>query len=331
MLGGVKSAHREKTMIDDQERAAEVLDKAIAKVSRDEFNNLIQNQNLSDAEKVSKVGYALNQLDKLGRGAMPRYDEWVAPFYLSWHQPRQINLSYSMITDIVDKESTGKEILTDTGRLYVFDFGCGALAMQFGVALAIADALQKNQKIYSAYVVSYDKSKDMKTIGKKVWKQFRSEVSSAAQKDASLSYLEQACELIATDKPFRVPQNNEISWISAIHAAYDANQDKVKKKLDLLTNKIRPNVGFVTSHVMSSDVVDRVSPFRRNNEYKEHKQNTYDIIRGELPETTEARLELNRSLQNLSCKFIDAKIINYLNKPVTWEWPSAVIRIHTRR
>lgn len=317
-------------MNDNQERAAAVLDKAIAEVFRNEVEHL--RQSLSDPDKANKkVDCAINELDKLVGGTMPLYDEWVAPFYLSWYQPRQINLTYSMITDFVDKESVGKEILTDTGRLYVFDFGCGALAMQFGVALAIADALQKNQKIHSAYVVSYDKSKAMTKVGKKVWKQFRAEVSSAAQKDASLSYLEQACELIETDKPFRMPQNGETCWISAIHAAYDANQDKVKKDLDLLTNKIRPNVGFVTSHIMSSDVVDGVSPFRRNNEYTEHRQTTYDIIRGELPETTEARIELNRYLQNLSCKFIDAKIINYLNKPVTWEWPSAVIRIHTRR
>lgn len=309
-------------MNENQERAAAVLDKAIADVAREEFNHLIQN--LSDSEKMNKIGYAIDELDKLRQVAMPEYDEWVAPFYLSWHQPRQINLTYSMITDIIDEESVGKEIFTATGRLYVVDFGCGALAMQFGVALAIADALQKNQKIHSACVVSYDESESMANIGKKVWKQFQSEV----RKDAGLPYLEKACELIETqaDRPFRNPQNNEIIWISAIHSAFSANKDKIKGTLARLTDALRPSVGFVTSPIVRADVADFVSPFYHNGEYKEHEQNIHSIFRGELPETTKARTELLGSP-----KWIDAKIINYLENSVTWEWRSVVIRIHTRR
>ena len=311
-------------MNESQERAAAVLDRAIAEVARDEFNNLIQNQSLSDAEKVKNVEYAFDELDKLRQVAMPQYDKWVTPFYFSWYQPRQINLSYSMITDIADKESTGKGILTDTGRLYVFDFGCGALAMQFGVALAIADALQKNQNIHSAYIACYDESEAMTNIGKRVWGQFKSEI----QKDAGLPYLEQACELIETqtDKPFRRPHTDEISWISAIHSAFSANKDEVKGNLAELTDKIRPSAGFVTSSIGRSSVADYVSPFYRYGEYKKHELNIYGIFRGELPETTKARSALNLCLPGLA-----EKTINYLNKSVSWELRGVDVSIHIRQ
>ena len=45
-----------------------------------------------------------------------------------------INLEYTLI-----KDTTGNSGLTDAGRLQVADFGAGCLAMQFGLALAVAD------------------------------------------------------------------------------------------------------------------------------------------------------------------------------------------------
>ncbi len=312
-------------MNEGQERAAVVLDKAIADVFRSEVEHLIQEQNLSDAEKLSKVEDALVELGKLGKiqGEMPKYDEWVAPFYLSWYQPRQINLTYSTITDIVAEESIRKEILTNTGRLYVVDFGCGALAMHFGVALAIADALQNNQKIHSACVVSYDESKAMINIGKKAWEQFKSEV----RKDARLPYLEQACDLIEmqVDRPFRDRQSNEIIWLSAIHAAFSANKRAVQADLDRLTKNLRPSAGFVTSPLSRSGAADIASPFWRNG-YKEHKQSIHRIFTGKLQETTRVRRELLDSLD-----YPDGISTKFLNRRVTWKWSDVVIRTHTRQ
>lgn len=46
-----------------------------------------------------------------------------------------------MITELVN----AKGDFTGTGKLHVVDFGCGALAMQFGVALAAADAIRDGQ------------------------------------------------------------------------------------------------------------------------------------------------------------------------------------------
>jgi len=301
----------------------EALDKAITKVVRDEFKRISKNS--SAVETAQKVEYALDQLSKLQRGVMPKYDEWIAPFYVSWYQPPQINLAYSMITDMVEEACDGA--LTPTGKLYVYDFGCGALAMQFGVALAAADALRKGQKLDSVYIASSDTSKAMISIGVKVWKQFKSE----ARKEPCLSFLSQACEMIEAQiingRPARKSSADEIRWLSAIHTAYKTNQEEVKSDLDLLRADLNPDIGFATSHIMELSVVNFISPFRRNDKYAPHPEIVvYPVFEGGLPKITEWRRACSNSLLNPS-----GRTINYLFKPVSWKWPSATIQIYTRR
>lgn len=301
----------------------DALDNAITKVVCDEFNRI--SKKLSAGETARKVEYALDQLSKLQRGVMPEYDDWVAPFYASWYQPAQINLAYSMITDMLTETFDG--VLAPTGKLYVYDFGCGALAMQFGVALAAADALRKGQKLDSVYIASSDASKAMIIIGVKVWKQFKSEV----RKESRLSHLSQACDLIKTQfanhSLARKPSADEMCWLSAIHTAYKTNQEEVKSDLDLLRADLNPDIGFATSHIMELSVVNFISPFRRNDKYAPHPEIVvYPVFEGGLPKITEWRRACSNSLLNPS-----GRTINYLFKPVSWKWPSATIQIYTRR
>lgn len=300
-----------------------VLDKAITKVVCDEFNRI--SKNLSDVETARKVEYALGQLSKLQRGVMPKYDEWVAPFYISWYQPAQINLAYSMIVAMLKETFDG--VLAPTGKLYVYDFGCGALAMQFGVALAAADALRNGQKLDSVYIASSDTSKAMLSIGAKVWEQFKSEV----RKEPRLSHLSQACDLIeiqnVSHSPYRKPSTDDTRWLSAVHAVYKSNQEAIKPKLDTLRSGLDPHAGFVTSHISNSDSVNCVLPFRRNDKYARHPEIVvYPVFEGGLPKITEWRRACSNSLLNPS-----DRTINYLFKPVSWKWPSATIQIYTRR
>lgn len=298
----------------------DALDKAITAVVRDEFNRISR----SDVETAQKVEYALDQLSKLQQGVMPKYDEWVAPFYVSWYQPPQINLAYSMIMDMVTETYDG--VLAPTGKLYVYDFGCGALATQFGVALAAADALRNGQKLDSVYIASSDASKAMISIGVKVWKQFKSEV----RKEPRLSHLSQACDLIKTQfanhSLARKPSADEMCWLSAIHATYKSNRGTIKPKLDSLRSGLDPHVGLVTSHILNSEIVDFVSPFHHNKYARHHEKMVYGIFEGDLPKITEWRRACADSIPNLSWRDI-----NYLNNSVSWKWPPATIQIYTRR
>ena len=313
----------------NQKLTTKALDKAITKVVCDEFNRI--SKNLSDVETAQKVEYALDQLSKLQRGVMPKYDEWIAPFYVSWYQPPQINLAYSMIMDMVTETYDG--VLAPTGKLYVYDFGCGALATQFGVALAAADALRNGQKLDSVYIASSDTSEAMIGIGVKVWEQFKSEV----RREPRLSHLSQACDLIEAQIingcPARKSSADETCWLSAIHAVYGTNEDDVRKRLSELGKWASPNVVFLTTHYKENALLYRASPFH-NNQYDFGEWEVPPLLSGGSSRVTNLRKGISEKIEselpNSSGINIDL-ITNYLKGPVKWGWRSAAIHIYTSR
>ena len=93
----------------------DVLDRAIKEVAEREYQRL--SRGLSCGDVAGRVDKALDSLGKLQKREEPDYDcEWVALFYLTWYQPRQINLVYSYL-------DCRKVELPE--RLQVVDLGCG--------------------------------------------------------------------------------------------------------------------------------------------------------------------------------------------------------------
>lgn len=155
-----------------QEAVANALDHAIANVARAESSRLREEQ--SDEEVARGIETALRGLDGLRERRMPCYDDdWLAVLYSTWYQPSHINLAYSMIAAVAGRREGS---LAPNGRLHVFDFGCGTMAMQFGVALATADALQQGQPPTAVSVTSIDSSQKMIDLGMKIWQNFKQEV-----------------------------------------------------------------------------------------------------------------------------------------------------------
>ena len=143
------------------------LDTAIVSAADEHFNSLIAG--LDDQEIVDNIHLALRSLERLQRGLMPDYDAWDALFYSLWYQPGHINLAYTLSQLIPHGNNP---LRNGIGSLQVVDFGCGALAMQFGLALAAADALEEHQKLPQVAVVSEDDSEAMKEIGWSIWHNF---------------------------------------------------------------------------------------------------------------------------------------------------------------
>ncbi len=75
----------------------DVLDRAIADVAKMEYARLTVGMDLEGRKQ--HVDGALESLKDLGRGGKPYYDEWIALFYLTWHQPRHIHLA-SLVSHI---------------------------------------------------------------------------------------------------------------------------------------------------------------------------------------------------------------------------------------
>ena len=81
---------------------AQVLDKVIATVAEQEFNRLCRG--LNDVQVAEQVAKVLDEMDKLrGRGSPDYNNEWGALFYITWYQPRQINVALTILRPLYEE------------------------------------------------------------------------------------------------------------------------------------------------------------------------------------------------------------------------------------
>ena len=172
---------------------------------------------------------------------MPNYDAWDPLFYSLWYQPEHINLAYTLVGKIPKDENP---ILSGRGSLEVFDFGCGALAMQFGLALAAADALQKGQTPLPVSITSEDTSEPMKQIGWRMWERFVDEIS-VEEEYPELDALRQVCREMRFDNQ---RGSSTIRWLAVLHVAYRENVSEVKNEIDSRVENQKPDLVLVTTH-----------------------------------------------------------------------------------
>ena len=300
-----------------QKAVTQALDTAIATVAEEEFKSL--SAGTSAPQIADRISCSLDALGELSASKMPNYkDKWLALFYSTWYQLRQINLTYSANKAMARIRDSGSAMLTKTGELHVVDYGCGTLAMQFAIALAASDAIAEECHLAYIRVDSHVTSQEMKELGNKIWNSFREEVD----KDFSLAQVSKACALIMPGDEFPKRQGNEDIWLSAIHAVYENNQSEVTEWLNMLESDTNPDVGFITSHAYNKCLAKSVSPFERA-KYKLLVANVQPQFRLQQPalrKTTEWRQSLRSICPD-----------PFLNGPVPCEWKQTSFFIYKRR
>ena len=224
-------------------------------------------------------------------------------------------------------------------KLHIVDFGCGALAMQFGVALAIADTLKQGQTVTKIGIELIDDSEHMVRIGKKIWKRFKIEVC----KDSNLSHLAEAYEIIKhrRNNSTSVKRQNwaSVCWVSAVHAVYRQNKEVVKRELSSLVKTLNPNVCYTTTHNheegrnLLSEIWTPNGKLHSSDWGQTWK--TKPQLTGNLSRITQWRASICKKVLRQAIGGIDDNFIrNYLSNPrypVTWKWRDAAILIHTKR
>ena len=179
--------------------------------------------------------------NSLGSLVPPDYsDDVTAAAYLFTYQTSHVGLAWAMIQDLAQNRPDCNLLLTDSGKLHVIDFGCGALAMQFGVALAVADAIESGERIDTVVIDGIDTSRQMQDIGTSAWQEFRKVVDS----DLRLETLSRACRLIEFNchdnyRSVRQIPDAEV-WLSAMHAVYQSNRNEIKRAFGAFAKTLLP-------------------------------------------------------------------------------------------
>ena len=180
---------------------------------------------------------ALQAMKGLQKNKMPTYNAWDTLFYLTWYQPSHIALAYTLAQTIRPSKNP---LTTCKGRLQVVDFGCGALATQFGLALAGAETLRRRAKRPRVAIVSTDESNHMRRIGKKMWRRFVEEIANE-DKYPRLGNLRRVCSGMKIRKAHKPTEATR--WLTALHVAYEENVDAVKDELDEGVGTWEPDSG----------------------------------------------------------------------------------------
>jgi hypothetical protein len=234
----------------DRQALVKALDTAIATAAEGTLDAALAKppfNHLSPREQTDKVRHKADAMrSALGGLRMPDYnDDITAAAYLLNYHPSHVGLAHAVVNQAVSSRDSGKMIVSDTRRLHVVDLASGTLAMQFGIAIAVADALVRGEVIREVVIDSVDINPAMLKAGKKVWKYF----ADAVQSNESLTALAEACRLIAFDthtQQDKVPSREADCWLSCFHGVYQQNSDHLEHSLHALHDKHNPVVGLMT-------------------------------------------------------------------------------------
>lgn len=279
---------------------------AIAGVAEDEYSRLSGGK--TPDECLDCITQALKSLGGLQRGNAPEYNEWDALFYLTWYQPRQINIALAVLRRFFSGQP-----------LHIIDVGCGALAVQFAVAVAVAEKQLVRSEIT---VQGIDPSEPMRRLGEKLWLKFWSIV----YEDSHLSNLADACDILTSScdshdsKEAYYKRNSPVTgcWLIAVHAVYESNKEDIQNTFAEIRSKSAPMLEIVTTHPSKRDVAWSMT----GEEFKEECNEPDSQC--SFPETTAWRKRLIDRL-SLPGVILEARVCNYLDGEVPSTDPAVIL------
>lgn len=341
-------------MMNDSDRRAiqSAIDEAIAQVAEEQWKRLAGDvcDPCARTCAAQAIYTALGSLYELKRDGIPNYDDdWVALFYLTWYQPRQINLVYSVLSGIrTSKSSDGSEQIkpdvfgfgTDTVRF--IDLGCGCLATMFGVTLAAADAFAQGQEIPEIVFDCIDTSPGMIQIGNETWGRFRDFMRYIDQDHPVCRVIEKTKMISHTggSKPSNSTSDG-LCFVTAIHCAYSSTSGELKNALDELVRRLNPVAVLLTTHSRKKRLLDYV--FTQKTFQESSVTETSQLLESRyLERTTEWRKTLRgmfaNELRRLVPRYpngeneipIGTDRSEYLMRSVPWWKNDSCFRIHVR-
>ncbi|MYC34440.1 MAG: hypothetical protein F4X64_14850 [Chloroflexi bacterium] len=247
------------------------MDTAIANAAGNTIDTVLSklpSNQMSRREQINTVRSKVDAMRSALRALrMPDYDDDItAAAYLLEYHPQHVGMAHAVMSRVLQSRNSGKMIDDDTGRLHVVDLASGTLAMQFGVAITVADALIRGESVGGVAIDSVDISSAMLKAGQTAWENF----ATAVQHDENLEALAEACHLITFNTHTRhstVPSHEGECWLSCLHGVYQQNSSNLERTLHALHDEHHPIVGMMscwgrTPEDQNVEIARRISPFQ---------------------------------------------------------------------
>ncbi len=259
----------------------------------------------------------MSSLLNLGRGISPKYDEWDALLYLTWYQPRQVNLALALAWPFREQPQP----------LHIIDLGCGSMAMAMAIAIAVAESELSEEDVHIE-LHGIDPSEAMTAIGLRLWRTFSSIVRSrprirmACERTqewmGTWRSLEKYYESGRAHKGWIYPSPN--CWLLAVHAIYASNWSDLQSAFRLIRKRSDPCYEVVTCHTVGYEEARLVGRSDAR-ERRLLKQSFY--FSGDLCRTTSWRRQLADRLfpAGISRTRTSVPVRKLLYRPVPWSTP----------
>ncbi len=311
---GSDSAPAAKTPWPDERRWLEALDEAIATVTWREYMQLRERRPIGFTKRLER---AFESIERLQGRQQPDYDNWDAPFYVSWYQPRQVHLVFAVLDQYRPPPSRK--------ALQIVDLGCGAWAAPIAIAMLAArghPALSRRK----VSIHGIEPQDPMTQVGKELWLEFR---VAAEDRGLDTDFFD---PMINDDGIFTsgetyldelVSDASADSWLLAIHALYDKSRSHIGRFLDRYRERLASGLRYELVTTDGSkhklEILERVV-----GEIARNRPRPKPIWKDPLPKTRECRLRigeaLKKELEDSGSPIGDRwnKWMNYLRGNVTW-------------
>ena len=229
------------------------LDQAIAVVANQSLTDL--RRGLRPVDVISKVANGLRELKKLQdpNSPPPDYDDpWVGLCYILWYQPGQTFLAYLLLDQLAKKRRTS--------NLRLFDVGCGALAAEIALDIALTTGSFGRDRLALERVLveSQDDSQTMINLGERVSLEM---LSSEEWPDATLGLVSDRALVHPSSPTYTDLADNEDRWVTAFHAVYRQSIPRLHHHLASIGKWAVPNQIALTCHKSKSDLLRQSAPF----------------------------------------------------------------------
>ena len=334
----------------DKRAILNAIDEAITTVARERLLQLAGDMQSSKSltETAQKIESSLHSLTRLQSKSIPDYDDWDALFYLTWYQPRQINLAYSVLTGIRSNLEFANKPLwirdvspIENGKFYFIDFGCGCLATMFAVSIAAADSIAYGNRVSRIVIECIDNSSAMIDLGEKTWGRFVSFMKEMYPKhpicrifDGLIRYNTHT-EVNLYDLE-TLPENTPC-YLTAFHCAYEDNLDQIRSDLGSLVVQYNPDGVVLTTQAFKNEsrILRHCLPPTALGGYKEklihdHVKTQFE---GALGRVTDWRINLlgilSQSKEEISLSCDYGLIQNYLTNAVEWNYNNVAYHLYS--
>ena len=249
--------------------ASKLLEQTIATTFKEELQALCVRNVWSDPKRKEELKRASANLDRLQELQSPDYQDYlVALLYLHRYHFSHVNLAWSML----DHAGLGADpsVPRASNRLQIVDFGAGNFALLTGIALHLAELIDKFGSSPFVTVTSVEPALPMRDLGQASWKHFKRTAELHGHNDESVLHpLFLAIKNITHRygsfeelQPIR-PNRKAHRCLTAMHTLYDDRHQKrrVKETLRAIGQSFSPSSGMATCHFGHEDALEEIMPF----------------------------------------------------------------------